>query len=159
MNCQRILLATDFSECSDIALKLASRLASEKGAILYITHVDELIDVSPVAVPRSEEGYFYDAPWGYGHHEKRKRLESLRPTVTNVACEHRYLSGLPVVEILKLAEHEHVDLIVLGSHGRSGLSRLVMGSVAEGVMRGANCPVIIVKQPVGAGQQDTKCGD
>src|SRR5688572_7966626 len=55
MNCKRILIATDFSECSGAALEFASRLARENGATLYIVHVDAIVDVSPVAVPRSEE--------------------------------------------------------------------------------------------------------
>jgi nucleotide-binding universal stress UspA family protein len=53
------------------------------------------------------------------------------------------------VEILDFAAENKIDLIVMASHGRSGISRLIMGSVAEGVMRKAMCPVLIVKQPVG----------
>ena len=59
-----------------------------------------------------------------------------------------YLTGSPAAQILKLAEQERIDLIVMGSHGRTGLSKLLMGSVAEGVMRKAKCPVLIVKLPV-----------
>jgi nucleotide-binding universal stress UspA family protein len=66
-----------------------------------------------------------------------------------VAYEHHYLRGSPVVEILNFAEDENIDLIVMASHGRTGLSRLLMGSIAEGVMRKARCPVLIVKQPAG----------
>jgi nucleotide-binding universal stress UspA family protein len=58
--------------------------------------------------------------------------------------------GSPTYEILKFAERQRIDVIVIGSHGRTGLSRLVIGSVAEGVMRGAKCPVLVVKRP---GQQ------
>lgn len=146
MNIKRILNATDFSECSNAALDFASRVASDTGARLYIVHVNGILDVSVPAIPPTEGGYYYDAPWGHERHEVRERLIKTVPTVGNVAYEHHYLTGLPVAQILKLAEHERIDLIVLGSHGRTGFSRLVMGSVAEGVMRGSTCPVLIVKR-------------
>jgi nucleotide-binding universal stress UspA family protein len=75
------------------------------------------------------------------------QLERIVPTEARVPYEHHYLRGSPVTEILNLAEVENVDLIVMGSHGRTGLSRLLMGSIAEGVMRQAKCPVLVVKQP------------
>jgi nucleotide-binding universal stress UspA family protein len=147
MDFKRILIATDFSECSNAALEVASRLASESGAKLYIVHVNGIVDVGVPAIPPSEGGYYYDAPWGNERHEVRERLIKTVPTIPKLAHEHRYLTGLPVAQILKLAEHEHIDLIVVGSHGRSGFSRLLMGSVAEGVMRGAHCSVLVVKNP------------
>jgi nucleotide-binding universal stress UspA family protein len=151
MNIKRILFATDFSECSSAARDVASRLASETGARLYIVHVDGLVEIRISAIPPSESAY-YDAPWGYERREVRERLENILPTVANVAHEHCYVIGLPV------AETRHVDLIVMGSHGRSGLSRLIMGSVAEGVMRGASCPVLIVKLPVAALKDECDAG-
>ncbi|MEX2306259.1 MAG: universal stress protein [Pirellulales bacterium] len=145
MNFNRILIGTDFSECSSAALDVASHLASETGARLYIVHVNGILDVSVPAIPPTEGGYYYDAPWGHERHEVRERLTKIVPSVANIAYEHRYLTGLPVVQILKLAEEERIDLIVIASHGRTGFARLLMGSVAEGVMRGATCPVLIVK--------------
>ena len=91
----------------------------------------------------------YAAPWGTADRsEVRQQLEQVKPTVPRVDYEHRYLEGGPVHEIVAFAEREHIDLIVMGSHGRTGLARLLMGSVAEGVARRAPCPVLIVKQPV-----------
>ena len=147
MNIKRILFATDFSECSNAALEFASHLTSNTGARLYIVHVNGLLDVSIPSIPPVEGGYYYDAPWGYERHEVRERLTRNVPTVANVAYEHCYLTGSPVTQILKLAEREQIDLIVIGSHGRTGLSRLLMGSVAEGVVRSTQCPVLVVKQP------------
>jgi nucleotide-binding universal stress UspA family protein len=69
------------------------------------------------------------------------------PSIPGVNYERECLTGNPVVEIRKFAEGHNIDLIVMGSHGRTGLSRLLMGSIAEGVMRKARCPVLIVKQP------------
>ena len=142
----RILFATDFSDCSNGALEAASRLASGTGARLFIVHIDGLLEVSIPSVPAGADDQ-YDAPWGYERREVRERLENVVPTVANVAYEHCYLKGFPVAELLKCADSKHVDMIVMGSHGRSGISRLIMGSVAEGVMRRANCPVLIVKSP------------
>lgn len=152
MNIKRILFATDFSECSNAALDIASHLARETGARLFIVHVNGIVDVSVPAIPPVEPGYYYDAPWGHERHEIRERLNAIVPTVADVAYEHCYLTGLPVAHILSVAEHEHVDLIVIGSHGRTGFSRLLMGSVAEGVLRKAKCPVLVVKQPAKSGQ-------
>jgi nucleotide-binding universal stress UspA family protein len=67
--------------------------------------------------------------------------------------------GSPQKEILQFAGEEAVDLIVMGSHGRTGISRLLMGSVAEAVMRKAPCPVLIVKQPTKALPGDATAGD
>lgn len=145
MNILRILFPTDFSECNDAALEFASRLASESNALLLIVHVDEVLNPNGGAGP---PGYHYVAPWESDRHEVRDRLSQVKPTIPTVDFERRYLSGSPVAEILKAAEHEDVDVIVIGSHGRSALTKLLTGSVAEGVMRKATCPVLIVKQPV-----------
>jgi nucleotide-binding universal stress UspA family protein len=146
MNVKRILFPTDFSQYNDRALSLASTLAAESGATLYIVHVDEMRDVTAAM---GEAGYLMasaaDDRW-----ELKAQLENVVPTVPTVNCEHHYLRGSPVVEILAFAEDEDIDLIVMASHGRTGLPRLLMGSIAEGVMRKAHCPVLVVKQPVGA---------
>ena len=115
---------------------------------MYIVHVDSLLDIKLPTFPPDLAGSSYDAPWGHERHEIRERLTKVVPTVPNVAYEHRYLTGSPAAQILKLAEQERIDLIVMGSHGRTGLSKVLMGSVAEGVMRKAACPVLIVKLPV-----------
>jgi nucleotide-binding universal stress UspA family protein len=143
MNIHKILFPTDFSHDNDRALRLASTLAAESGATMYIAHVDELRDLTAAM---GEAGYLMataldDRP------EVRDQLERILPTVPTVAYEHHYLRGSPVTELLAFAESENIDLIVMASHGRTGLSRLLMGSIAEGVMRKAKCPVLIVKQP------------
>jgi len=64
--------------------------------------------------------------------------------------EHHLLSGDPGSELVHFAERENIDLIVMGTHGRTGLTRLLMGSVAEAVVRRAPCPVLTLKQPASA---------
>jgi nucleotide-binding universal stress UspA family protein len=144
MNARKILCPTDFSHFTDAALSYASALAAESGATLYIAHVDEYRDSSALL---GEAAIAY-APWGVtDRSEVRRQLDLVKPTLSHVAVEHRYLEGAPVHEIVDFAQRENIDLIVMGSHGRTGLPRLLMGSVAEGVARRAPCPVLIVKQP------------
>lgn len=147
MNIKRILFATDFSECSNAALDVASHLAKKSDARLFIVHVNGVVDIGLPAIPPVEPAFYYDAPWGHERREIRERLNTIVPTVSDVVCEHCYMTGLPVANILDFAEREHMDLIVIGSHGRTGISRLLMGSVAEGVVRRARCPILVVKQP------------
>ncbi len=145
MNIRKILFPTDFSHHNDAALKFASTLAAEAGAVMYIVHVDELQDLNAAM---GEAGYLLAASLGpEGRPEVRERLKKIVPTSESVKYEHCYLRGTAVPEILDFAEREEVDLIVMASHGRTGLSRLLMGSIAEGVMRRATCPVLVVKQP------------
>jgi nucleotide-binding universal stress UspA family protein len=79
--------------------------------------------------------------------ELRRMLGNVVPTDHNVPFEHRLLVGEPATAIVEDAEKEGADLIVMGTHGRTGLSRLLMGSVAEAVVRRAKCPVLTVKHP------------
>jgi nucleotide-binding universal stress UspA family protein len=145
MSVKRILFPTDFSHFNDAALDYASTLAAEAGALLYVVHVDERYDLSAAM---GEAGYVY--PMSYDDDDRtqiRNQLTNTVPTVPGVYYEHHYLQGSPVTEIVKFAKRERINLIVMASHGRTGLTRLLLGSIAEGVLRGAPCPVLVVKQP------------
>jgi nucleotide-binding universal stress UspA family protein len=131
-------LPTDFSHASDAALEHAAILAGESDATLLIVHVEEPL---PAYVG---EGY-YGLP-NPPNPELRRMLEAIKPP-GDVKHAHLLLVGDPASEIVRLAEEEGVDLIVLGTHGRTGLSRLLMGSVAEQIVRRAPCPVLTFKQP------------
>jgi nucleotide-binding universal stress UspA family protein len=145
MNVHRILFPTDFSDYNDGALRLASSLAAQAQARLYIIHVHEW---QPLNVGLGEAA-FLDAPtWREELQEVEEQLHKVVPSIGGVDFVHECLTGSPESEILDFAEAHDVDLIVMASHGRTGLSRLLMGSIAEGVMRRAKCPVLIVKQPV-----------
>jgi nucleotide-binding universal stress UspA family protein len=76
------------------------------------------------------------------------RLKSVQPTTEGVACEHHHLTGDAAAEIVRFAKENQIDLVVMGTHGRRGVTRLLMGSVAEAVVRQAPCPVMTIKQPV-----------
>lgn len=79
-----------------------------------------------------------------------KELHEVRPEDATVSVEHLLVEGDPVGAILKISQERQCDLIVMGSHGRTGLHRLLMGSVAEQVLRKATCPVVTVKTPIPA---------
>lgn len=139
MNVNHILCPFDFSPSSETALALASSLARENDAELHLVHVydepfaytDEFSDVPPADLKVEQE-----------------RWERTKPTVPGVVCRREFLVGPPVGTLLDYARAHNVDLIVMGTHGRTGVTRLLMGSVAEAVLRRADCPVMTVKQPV-----------
>ncbi len=133
-----ILHPTDYTDLSRPAFDLARALARDSGAELVICHV------SPPPIIAAGEGVFVDVPTGETE-QMTVRLEQVKPNDPSVRVAHRLLRGDPASEIVKLADGTAADLIVLGTHGRGGLARLLMGSVAEAVMRKARCPVVTVK--------------
>jgi nucleotide-binding universal stress UspA family protein len=137
MNAKKILFPTDFSHTGDAALEYATSLAENWGAKLFIVHVEE----HPLAYGGGEMYYGVLEP---DTEALRKMLEAVVPK-GKVAYEHHLLMGEPAQAVVDFAREKDVDLIVLGTHGRSGLTRLVMGSVAEAIVRSAHCPVLTVK--------------
>jgi nucleotide-binding universal stress UspA family protein len=141
MASQKILFCTDLSQYSDAALPLATTLAREHNAELIILHVLEPADIYAA-------GEWYYGPVAPDPDEVRKLLEKLKPTDPDIPCVHRLETGDPVKKIVGLAAAENVNIIVMSTHGRTGLTRALMGSIADGVVRYANCPVVVFKQPV-----------
>jgi nucleotide-binding universal stress UspA family protein len=146
MRAQKILFPTDLSGTGDHALELATSLARDSGATLIVAHVEE----PPMAYGGGEMYYGVEEP---DRERLTEALSKIVPADGEVPCTHKLLIGDPADAIVQLAEAEHVDFIVMGTHGRTGFTRLLMGSVAEAVVRRAPCPVLTVKQPaaVGAG--------
>lgn len=140
MKAKKILFPTDFSTPSDAGLAHATSLARDTGATLLIVHVEE----PPTAYGGGEMYYGIPEP---DTAALQRMLEAVVPTDPDVPFEHRLIIGDPATEVVRLAHDEHVDMIVMGTHGRTGLSRLLMGSVAEAVVRRAECPVFTFKQP------------
>ena len=140
MNAKKILFPTDFSHLSDVALHQATVLAKEANALLMILHVEE----PPVVY--GEGAMYYGVPEP-DQAALQKMLENVKPTLDGVRFEHRMIYGDPATEIVNMAKEEQADMIVMGTHGRSGLMRLLMGSVAEAVVRKAHCPVMSIKTP------------
>jgi len=138
---QTILHPTDFSEQSQSAFELASTLARDCRARLVVLHVIHL----PVVV-YSEETLLSD--FEEEHAWALEQFRRLEADNEGLGLESRLERGAVTPLILQAAEEINADLIVMGTHGRTGLSRLLLGSVAEQVMRGALCPVVTVKLPV-----------
>jgi nucleotide-binding universal stress UspA family protein len=136
-----ILHPTDFSDRSRYALALASALARDYGARLIVLHA--------VAVPTVVygDGVVVAASPGVLLASAREQLDGLPLPHTGVRAERRVEEGDAVEVILRVAQEVRADLIVMGTHGRTGLGRLLMGSVAELVVRKAGCPVLTVKAP------------
>lgn len=138
MTTRKILFPTDFSTAGQAALETATALARDRGAKLLIAHVEE----PPMAYGGGEFYYGIEQP---DREELKRMLSEVLPTDEVVGYEHRLLVGSPATAILYLAEKENVDMIVMPTHGRTGLSRLLMGSIAEEVVRKAKCPVLTIK--------------
>lgn len=137
---QTVLHPTDFSESSESAFRLACSLARDYGARLVIMHVAEL----PASVVG--EGALLIPPT-LDLESIRQRLEKVRPDDPKILVQHEVVEGNPAREILGAVASTKCDLIVMGTHGRTGLRRLLMGSVAEQVVRRASCPVLTVTTP------------
>lgn len=140
---ERILVPVDFSDCSLAALEYAAVVAQQAGASLTLLHVLE-----PVS---------YGLDFDLGHFRSRedvreswtKRLEELASfhRHPNMPIEYQLRGGFPSDSILDSAQTLLCDLIVMGTHGRRGISHTISGSVAEAVLRKAQCPVIAVRSP------------
>ena len=137
---QKILYPTDFSSYSNQAYFHAVSLAEKHGASLTVLFVYNADKTTTPGNPASlEEALAY---W-------QSQLESIRPVDPTISVRHVLLEGDPADEIVHFGRDAAVDLIVMGTHGRTGLDRLLLGSVAEKVLREANCSVLVVKLPKG----------
>jgi nucleotide-binding universal stress UspA family protein len=146
MEIRRILFATDFSEGSSHALPYAADIARLYDAKLFLVHV--IYDVAKSAgwyVPHVSIDEIYRDM------EKSARAELEKSFVDEMRglrdVEHVVLKGIPYEEISKFAVEKKIDLVVLGTHGRRGIDRMLFGSTAEQVVRNAPCPVLSVRTP------------
>jgi universal stress protein A len=140
---QAILHPTDFSESAANAFQFACMLARDYASRLILLHVAQ----RPLTVLGGTEALppFPDKDRQEELQEQLRRIES---PYASVRIERRLLNGDAAREILRIAADTPCELIVMGTHGRTGLSRLLMGSVAEQVSRKAPCPVLTAKTPL-----------
>jgi nucleotide-binding universal stress UspA family protein len=139
MNIRHILVPTDFSAPSQQALTYAFELAQKVGAKLSLLHVIE-VPVYAIEVSLPLQDLEQDA---------RRGLARVLPeaAAAHVDVTRLVAMGVPYEQILATATAEQVDLIVMATHGRTGLRHLAMGSVAERVVRMAPCPVLTIRSP------------
>jgi nucleotide-binding universal stress UspA family protein len=141
MQLRTILYPTDFSEPAQEALRYAVDMAQESRARLLVLHAVETLGPENVT---HGEAVSQAQPASY---EQRLRddLRQIQIPDRQLHVEYLLSEDEPVKAILRTAAQRNCDLIVIGSHGRHGLRRLLEGSVAEQVVRGATCPVLVVK--------------
>lgn len=143
---EKILFPTDFSDNSNYALDYALTIANKFGARLYILHViHELIDTTGFYIPNiSLDQLQGDLIKGAGEMMGKLVKEKMGDFKD---YETANIIGLPHIEILNMAKDKGVDMIVMGTHGRTGIDRVLFGSTAEKVVKKASCPVLTVRQP------------
>ena len=146
---KRIMFTTDFSPSVAAAEREAVRLARARGAELVLAHVaGETPRLGSVLSTPEVRTVFESA--------RQWAADALAKRVTELAAEGLTArsvvrSGEPADEIVRLADEEHADMIVMGTQGRTGLERLMLGSVAERVIRRSRCPVLTVRPDVNRG--------
>ena len=136
-----VLHPTDFTVHSDYAFQMACALARDYEAKLVILHVHPM-----PAVPVGNGGLL-PVPLDVPRERLHAELQEVSPPDPRIAVERILVEGDPAFEILRAADTLNADLIVMGTHGRGGLSRMLMGSVADTVTRKAGCPVLTVRTP------------
>ncbi|HJV59097.1 MAG TPA: universal stress protein [Methylomirabilota bacterium] len=142
----RIIVPTDFSSCSEEAWRLAQRLAGMSGAELVLTHVlteAPLFREGPFIMPKVRE--VFEAARSFADAAAEEWVAKARAEGLSARVALR--SGVAYQEIVTLAVDERADLIVIGTHGRGGIDRALLGSVADRVVRLAPCPVLTVREP------------
>ena len=148
---KRILFPTDFSDCAARAKLMAHELCAQFSAELHLLHV--IHDLS-VEVPEFGMGLAFPAyVENIGSHRKEMQQKALQSLESDVGASWRKQHGVvlgtrigvPSAEILRYAGEHEIDLIVVGSHGRTGLTHVLLGSVAEKVVRKSPCPVLTVR--------------
>lgn len=141
-----ILVPTDFSDCADQAVEAATELAVKFGGKVSLLHV-----LQDIVASFPEPGVAYPIPGNYLQELQAGAEQSLKTRMSQIpdsaAGEIEIRHGSPFVEIVRFAKERQFDLIVLGTHGRSGLAHVLMGSVSEKVVRKAPCPVLTVRPP------------
>jgi|KBSSwiStaDraftv2_1062776.scaffolds.fasta_scaffold2215127_1 nucleotide-binding universal stress UspA family protein len=145
---KKVLVATDFSEPSDAALLYGRELAGRFGAILHVLHVAQNIYINSFGA----ENYTAVVPELQEQIERDARQQLNQLLVDTDRSGPRSIpviltSSSPAMTIVDYAKAHEIDLIVMGTHGRGALAHLVMGSVAERVVRLAPCPVLTVRHP------------
>jgi nucleotide-binding universal stress UspA family protein len=145
---KNVLFCTDFSANAQAALPYAIDLAIKYGSALHVVHVYQ----EPEHVAELEISSSIKSDWIRVAHllgtEKEKKLKEICENITKElgSCLPKMLRGKPHTEILRYAKESGIDLIVMGSHGLSGLEQVLFGSTADRVMRESTCNVIIIKK-------------
>lgn len=145
---KNILVPMDFSECADAALNYATELARRFDAHLQLFHVVALPVLYPTGSELATAPLFEMTASAEAHARRSLDERAQRLGLPAGRVDVRTIVGMPVTEILDAVQKEHIDLIVMGTHGRGMLDHLLLGSVAERVVRKSPVPVLTVHGPV-----------
>ena len=144
---EHILVPTDFSESSKVALRYATALADRFGACIHLLHAIQ----NPFAQPWAAE--IYAVSMADFEEAARRESDTQMASMLDETERQKYCAclvteaGPPFLTIINYAAREPIDLIVMGTHGRGAIAHLLIGSVAENVVRKAPCPVLTVRHP------------
>ncbi len=152
---QRVLFAADFSESSREAFRVACSLANDESTRLVVLHVIEMVHVAEQPMIYGELGVPVPITGDFpAHHQAlADRMKDLYAPDHPIEVTYLLREGEAAEEVLRVADEEGCDLIVMGTHGRTGLDRLLAGSVAECIMRKARCPVLTVRTPASVARE------
>jgi nucleotide-binding universal stress UspA family protein len=142
MKIRRIMYATDFSENAEAAWPHAQQMAEQLGAALLLLHVTPAPAMTPETFLAAEQ---WAEIFAAQRREAEEKLGALAAAASGGKAEVLVTRGVPFLEIARVARDRKADLIVMGTHGRTGLVHALMGSVAERVVRIAPCPVLTVR--------------
>jgi universal stress protein A len=147
---KKILVPVDYSDCSRVAMEYALFLAKRFDAEVEVLHVVEMpLHGEEQTVVRPDTGKEQLLSELLMQEAVKTETEFFAPFARDatIPIERRLLKGRPGKVIVEAATQRGADLIVMGTHGRSGFERLIMGSVTERVLRSAHCPVVVVRPP------------
>lgn len=141
---KRILHPTDFSDCSELAFQVAVDIAQQNHSTLIVLHAVETLGAENVPFGEAKSQL---EPEAYRERLTDEIHQIVPPPGSSITIEYAIVEGEPAEQIDRFASENKIDLIVMGTHGRTGLARLLTGSVTEQAMRRTPCPLLVVRLP------------
>ena len=137
---KKILIATDGSKRTQNAVDMGLKMAREQHSKVYAVYVVDTVTFTSIPMDVTWENMYQLLK-----DEGEEAVNVIKDNAAGIDVETHVLEGNPAVEITKFANDNGVDLIVMGTLGKSGIDRILLGSTAEKVIRIANCPVLVIK--------------
>jgi len=137
---KKILIATDGSKRTQNAVEMGLKIAKEQHSKVYVVYVVDTVTFTSIPMDVTWENMYQLLK-----DEGEDAVKAVKNSAPDEEVETHVVEGNPAVEITKFASDNGVDLIVMGTLGKSGIDRILLGSTAEKVIRIANCPVLVIK--------------
>ncbi len=149
LSVKNVLFTTDFSAASEAALPYAAAICRHFGSLLHAAHV--LSDTNILMMTGGVDYVSLSTVYEDAHAEAKQKLDQISASLEGIPHRSHVRHGQVWDNLAGLIDEEQIDLIVLGTHGRGGLGKLLLGSVAENILRHATCPVLTVGPKVSGG--------